>query len=538
MTAGEPAWGRSRGGGLAVVAAVAVAYFGASRLGLLLAFDETNATAFWPSSGIAVAALMVAGVRVWPGVVVGAFATNLFHFLEVPSVSPALAVGGAALVAGGNTLEALAGRSVLRALGMEAEVFNRARDAFWFIAVALGVSLIAAGVGGSVMFGLGMATKDSVGIGALTWWLGDAVGILVFTPLLLAWLAGGTVRWTPLRMLEALMCFAAFVPVGLFLFGGWLPEPLTRPLPYMVIPLLLWVVFRFGLREAATAMALTSTVAIWGTANGNGPFAAETRNTSLILVQMFAGTIAATVFALSGAVSERRRLHAALRKSNETLEERVADRTRSLAEVNMKLSEEIRERTKAETQVRHLAHHDALTGLANRRLLDELFQSVEALARRRSMEMAVLFVDIDDFKQINDTRGHAVGDEVLEALASRLEACVRESDLVARFGGDEFVVVLVEVQRATDAEKVADKLIEALGRPVRVGQDQLVLGSSIGVSRYPQDGRDLATLLRCADDAMYEAKKEGKNRHRFYRGGSPGGSSGRAKEDAGRGAEG
>ncbi|MFZ5582832.1 GGDEF domain-containing protein [Azospira oryzae] len=160
---------------------------------------------------------------------------------------------------------------------------------------------------------------------------------------------------------------------------------------------------------------------------------------------------------------------------------------------------------------------DILTGTPNRMLLLDRLESALALARRRGSRSAVLFLDIDHFKQINDTLGHAVGDEVLKVFARRLEAAVRDSDTVSRYGGDEFLILLPEISRAGDAELIATKVLAELTPPGEVGPHRLDLSASIGIALYPEDGADAATLINHADAAMYRCKRAGGSGYVFHR---------------------
>ncbi|MFN3902670.1 EAL domain-containing protein [Rehaibacterium terrae] len=164
----------------------------------------------------------------------------------------------------------------------------------------------------------------------------------------------------------------------------------------------------------------------------------------------------------------------------------------------------------------HLAHHDALTGLPNRALLTRDLQRVLSRARFMRSGVAILFLDLDGFKNINDSLGHSVGDRLLQAVAARLRALIRDSDMVARIGGDEFVIVLESLKDPGGAERVAEKVMEAFNEPFVVGEHSLYLTPSIGISLYPGDGEDAETLLRNADTAMYAAKAAGRNTLRFY----------------------
>lgn len=170
----------------------------------------------------------------------------------------------------------------------------------------------------------------------------------------------------------------------------------------------------------------------------------------------------------------------------------------------------------SQEQLHHLAHHDNLTGLPNRLLLkDRLDQSFKR-ARREKCQVAVLFLDLDEFKKINDTLGHKVGDEVLKQAARRIQALLRKEDTVARLGGDEFVILLDRLDRAEDASLVARKVLSTLQQPFTIANRELYIGVSIGISIFPQDGEDSDKLVRNADIAMYRAKQLGKNLFQFY----------------------
>ena len=177
--------------------------------------------------------------------------------------------------------------------------------------------------------------------------------------------------------------------------------------------------------------------------------------------------------------------------------------------------EDVSEKRQHQAEIERLAHYDPLTGLPNRRLLlDRLRQSL-AQASRHDRAIALLFLDLDGFKQINDGFGHAVGDEVLRNVAARLKDCVRKGDTIARLGGDEFVVVLPQVHTRDDAALVAEKILRALTAPME--RIDAVIGTSIGIALMPADGKDDAeSLMRKADTAMYSAKEAGRSCYRFF----------------------
>jgi diguanylate cyclase (GGDEF)-like protein/PAS domain S-box-containing protein len=193
---------------------------------------------------------------------------------------------------------------------------------------------------------------------------------------------------------------------------------------------------------------------------------------------------------------------ASLERSRDALERAVAERT---AELKL-----------AEQRAKHLADHDALTGLPNRRLLEDRLTQALALSYRNRKQTAVMFVDLDRFKTINDSLGHAVGDLLLKEVALRLVNQLRTGDTICRIGGDEFVVVLPEIKRASDAAQVAKKLIDELSRPVAADERELSVTPSIGIAVYPDDGRDAETLIRNSDAAMYHAKEMGRANYQFF----------------------
>jgi len=168
-------------------------------------------------------------------------------------------------------------------------------------------------------------------------------------------------------------------------------------------------------------------------------------------------------------------------------------------------------------ELSHLAQHDFLTDLPNRVLLNDRITQAISFAARYSKQLAVMFLDLDGFKSINDSLGHTTGDKLLQLVASRLVACVRRSDTVSRLGGDEFVVLLYQVEHAEDAAFISKKILSSLAEPFSVDQKHLDISASIGVSTYPGDGQDAETLLQKADTAMYAAKKLGRNNCQFFR---------------------
>ena len=206
----------------------------------------------------------------------------------------------------------------------------------------------------------------------------------------------------------------------------------------------------------------------------------------------------------------------ALKRAQRTLEQRVEERTLELARVNAGLQAEVAERRLADQRVVHMAHHDALTGLPNRTLFADRVGQAIARAHRRDGKIAVLFLDLDRFKNVNDSLGHAIGDLLLTAVAERLTNCLREEDTAARLGGDEFIISLPDVADAGEAARVAARILGELAKPFTIAEHQLHADGSIGIALYPTDGDTAETLMRNADTAMYHAKESGRANYQFF----------------------
>jgi len=301
---------------LASILFVAIAYFAAAKLGLTLAFVNASATAVWPPTGIALAALLVLGYDVLPGIVLGAFLANLtITGWTVTSLGIAI----------GNTLEALAGAYLVNRFADGRRAFESVQGVFKFtVLAALLSTLISPTIGVSSLVIGGFARWQESGTIWLTWWTGDAVGDLIVAPALVLWATRRRVDWGRLQVVEAVLLFAAEIFLAFVVFGGFSPLSIRRdPMEFLFVPLLFWAAFRFSPREVATFGIVLAGIALWGTAHGSGPFAVDTANNSLLLLQAFTGILSITGIVLAAAVFERNQLEDGLRAARARLAQQV-----------------------------------------------------------------------------------------------------------------------------------------------------------------------------------------------------------------------
>jgi diguanylate cyclase (GGDEF)-like protein len=215
-------------------------------------------------------------------------------------------------------------------------------------------------------------------------------------------------------------------------------------------------------------------------------------------------------------ITQQKNTERNLREARDFLEATVKDRTQELADTIIRLEEEIGEREKVTAELNFLANHDALTGLPSLRLCKDRLDRSLAEARRNQQKSAVMFLDLDGFKEINDTYGHEFGDLVLKVTADRIKAEIRETDTVARIGGDEFVIILSRVPELEIVERIASSLIRQISQAIRIVKYEVSVSASIGIALYPEHGSTSEDLIRTADKAMYLVKNSGKNNFQFY----------------------
>jgi len=304
---------------LPAIGALALIYLVAGKLALQLAFVNASASPVWPSAGIALAALLVLGYRVWPGIFVGAFLVNFWTTLNILS-----SLG----IAGGNTLEAVCGAWLVNRFAGGPRVFDRPQGVFTFALAALISAAVAPTAGVSSLAVGGFAQWSNYWPIWLTWWLGDASGDLVVAPLLVLWSVSATQRkWNRKQAVEVSVLLLLLVLLAETVFGGWFPiSARNYPISFICGPIVIWTAFRFTPRETATSIFVLSAIAIWGTLHGFGPFILQTENQSLLMLQSWTAALTITAMAIAAAIAERNRAQAAIEQQKETVE--AANRTK------------------------------------------------------------------------------------------------------------------------------------------------------------------------------------------------------------------
>ena len=325
----------------AAIAAVALLYYFTGKFGLRMAFLHVSATPVWPPAGIAFAAMLLLGYRVWPGVFIGAFWVN------ITTAGSFVSTLG---IATGNTFEAVVATYLVTRFANGPRAFERAQDILklWVLA-GLVSSIIAASFGATSLCATGFADWANYVSLWRTWWLGDATGCFLVGSVIILWATRPQLQWRTRRTTEAFLLMVALAAVALLVFSDVFGQP------YLALPLLLWAAFRFGTRATASAALILSGVAIWATQRNLGPFARSNTNEGLLELQAFMMVSTATAMVVAALVAERKRAAHLLAHAHDQLEQRVAQRTQELSQANYSLRVEIDERVRAETQLAEAA---------------------------------------------------------------------------------------------------------------------------------------------------------------------------------------
>ncbi len=572
----------------------ALLYLASARLSVSWTFTDEEMPPISLSTGVAFAALLLVGPRIWPAIWVAACALEKGY-------------GGIGWVdsvafASGYTLALLVGRWGLQRTGTEDAGFGRTGDTLYFLLMGGVVVpvLIVASIA-ITWFATG-AWPDDVLIAGSARGLEETLGILLATPLVLAWrdIARVPLGWravVELSLLVLFTCLAAAVAYG---YLPLLPEG-PQSLTFLVTPALVWAVLRFRMRGITLALLLVALFVQWSVIRGIGPFVGPSVVDSVLGAQLYLLVLAITALVAGTVLQEREAA-----RERALLGERIIEQTaegvmitlpdETIVAVNPAFTEttgyspeEVIGRTPALLQsglhdaafyqemkktlresgrwqgevwnrrkngevysellsistlrddkgnpfryvgmfsdlshqphvkerIRRLAYYDTLTRLPNRQLFMDRLGLALVQAQRGGAKLALLYLDLDHFKQINDTFGHPVGDRVLQIFAARLQSCVRRGDTCARLGGDEFTALLPEVHGQGDVAAVAEKVQRALASPFELGGETHEVSVSIGAALYPSHGEDAAMLLAHADQAMYEVKREGRGGFRMFAG--------------------
>lgn len=303
--------------------AIAFIYVVTARLGLLLALQPGFATAFWPPSGIAVAALLLFGNELWPSILLGSFVANMLT--SVQSIATSIIVSSVIAVA--STLQTVAICYLLITLTNSVpHLLNTRRNIHCFLLFTILCCVISPTLGLTTLYLTDVVPFKEVGSNWLTWWLGDTTGIYVFAPFIFA--LSKPINFSRFRYWEGLVLLALTLTISIFCFGGWVPK--GYPIEYMLMPCLIWAVFRFTSIVPITIMVLIAIITVLGTVHGNGPFVQSSLNESLLLLQAFIAIMTATTLILVSAMNEIWHTHEVLEEFSQELKAQVKNRTIAL----------------------------------------------------------------------------------------------------------------------------------------------------------------------------------------------------------------
>jgi diguanylate cyclase (GGDEF)-like protein len=445
-------------------------------VGLSLAIPPGYATAVWPPSGIALAAILLWGPRVWPGIALGSVLVNLAVALTTSSAtfSPA-SVAIALFIAAGSTVQVLALAGALRRFVGIAQLFETGPATLAFTGLSAAMCLIASTWGAATLNIGGAVGTDEFLDTWQTWWLGDLIGVLVFAPAFLTWRQSLQVGRKPWRLAEVSASFALLAILTLVVFAAPPGNGSAVPLTFLPLPCLVWIAFRFRPSGVALGVCLMSAIAVAATAQGLGPFGGDKTSDSLLALQAFIGLTTVMSLTLAAAVSGHRQSERELRSLSVEMEQ--------------------------------LALTDEMTGLRNRRGFLVLADQSLRMARRAKARCALVFIDLDGLKRINDTRGHAAGDTLITDAATILTHVFRESDVIARVGGDEFAVLAL-LDEHDGSKALNTRLHAAIEKFNAQAVPSMRVSMSIGIEELsPQADTPLDVLLSRADRAMYEKKR-------------------------------
>ncbi len=486
---------------LIVIGLTPVLYYLGARLGVTLTVMPEGIAILWPPNSVLLAALLLLNGRDY--FLLGGLALAA----EVAADLPAFSLAEALLFGLVNVAEATIAFGLLRRWRFD-QRFVTVAEVFKFAAAGPVLASLAAALGGALIYTAFRGGATTYLEFMRIWWFGDALGLMVFTPLWLilwprtAWPLRPAGGWRPA---DGLALAGAAAAVGLLLTASDGIVLGMHAGPLILLPFVLYLAARLGGRWTAVSVAAASLLTVALLARGRDPFGPLPPREAVIQAQEFLFILSVMGLGVAALLDQvrgqQRALEAANQRLNElntALEARVAERTAEL--------------TAANTRLEHLALTDPLTGLLNRRAFFEFARGEVARSKRYGHPLALLLLDLDHFKDINDRYGHQMGDQVLAQAAAAAAGVVRVSDRLARYGGEEFVVLAPETNEEGGLA-LAGRIRAAIRAvAVPVGDERLNITASIGVASLDEASADVDQLLRCADQALYAAKAAGRDR--------------------------
>jgi diguanylate cyclase (GGDEF)-like protein/PAS domain S-box-containing protein len=560
-----------------------------AKVGMTFGTVNSSATIIWPSSGLALAALLLGGLQFLPSIFIAAY------IAAVMVDAPLIFALGSSL---GNMLEPLAGYLLINRVGAVDLKLARIKD-LWLVILLGGVipSIVSALFGPLTLMLSGLISIEILPAITWRWWRADVLGVAFFTPLILVFAKNKARRFQVARTWEILALWISSFLIGQYIFFHWPILGISleqRAGLAWVFPFLIWAGLRSGRRNSALIQLMFMSQALMSAYFQQGEFADEFARNGLANFWIFAMLMSITGMTLAIMSSAQRRANTqnelsakvfavssdgivivdadnkiidvnpaftrltgyskdevvgknpSLLSSGRQGREFYTDMWKSLLELGhwegelwnrrkdggaylekmsihtlrdskgrvvnrIGIFEDITLSKSAQENIAHQAQHDFLTNLPNRSLFRDRFNQQLAIARRHDGRFALLFMDLNGFKAVNDTLGHGVGDLLLIAVAERLTTLVREIDTVSRFGGDEFAILVTEVKHEDDVAILADKILAALSQSFLLDAHKIDISGSIGIAVYPNDGADMDALLNKADAEMYQSKVSSKD---------------------------